>query len=361
MVDVWINLKIIMMKEKIAIISILANAILAGGKIFIGYLSHSSAILAEGFHSLTDIFSSIIGYLGIKTAQKPVDKEHPYGHYKMEILSGVVITLILLATGVGVVWDAYRNFLEPEKLQIGYLGFSIMLLSVAMNYVTSKIKIYYGKKENSLTLLADGSHDKADVLASVAVLLGLIFSNYWIYADSVLAMLIGLYIIRESFALGKEAVDSLLDVSAGEEVEGKLKKIVENEKIEMLSLKTQKKGSSLTANLEIGLDKNLKIEEATKISEKLKDVLMEGVENLSYVAIQIKSHEVESSFYKPSFGKSFGWQRRGKFKEKIEKAQGFGPDGKCVCPKCGYSVPHQRGVPCSTLKCPTCNINLERK
>jgi cation diffusion facilitator family transporter len=349
------------MKEKIAIISILANVILAGSKILIGYISHSASILAEGFHSLTDIFSSLIGYFGIKTAQKPLDKEHPYGHYKFEVLGGVIITLILLATGLGVVYDAYRNFLMSEKLQVGYLGFSIMLLSVMINYATSKIKIYYGKKENSFTLLADGSHDRADVLVSAAVLVGLFLSKYWIYADSILAFLIGLYIIKESFVLGKEAVDSLLDVSAGEEIENKIRSIVKENNIETLSLKTQKKGSSITANIEIGLDKDLKIEKATRISENLKTRLMKEIENLSYIAIQIKSHSMESSFYKPAFGKSFGWQRKGKFKEKVEKAAGKGPDGNCVCPKCGYSAPHEKGIPCSTLKCPNCNINLERK
>ena len=349
------------MKEKIAIISILANAFLAGGKILIGYTSHSSAILAEGFHSLTDIFSSLIGYFGIKTSQKPVDQKHPYGHYKLEVLSGIVITLLLLLTGIGVIYDAYRNFLDPEKLTINYLAFSIMLLSVAINFATSKIKIYYGKKENSLTLLADGSHDKADVLASAAVLVGLFLSKYWIYADSILAILIGIYIIKESFVLGKEAVDSLLDVSAGKEIEDKIIAIAEKQNVKISSLKTQKKGSVITANIEIVLSKDLKVEEATKISEDLRKTIVQKIENISYIAIQIKSHELESSFYKPSFGKSFGWQGRGKFKKEFEKAQGLGPDGHCVCPKCGYSVPHQKGSPCSTLKCPKCNVNLDRK
>lgn len=349
------------MKEKIAIISVLANAFLAGGKIMIGYASHSSAILAEGFHSLTDIFSSLIGYFGIKTSQKPVDQNHPYGHYKFEVLGGVIITIILFATGVGVIYDAYENFLEPEKMKLGYAGFLIMGLSVVINYVTSRIKIYYGKKENSLTLLADGSHDKADVLASLAVFAGLFFSKYWTYADSVLAFLIGLYIIKESFILGKEAVDSLLDVSAGEEIEEKIKSIAKKEKIEISSLKTQKKGSVITANIEIILSKDLKVNEATKLSENLRKKISEEIENISYIAIQIKSHGLESSFYQPTFGKSFSWQRRGKFKEEIEKAQGQGPGGKCVCPKCGYNVSHERGFPCSTLKCPNCNINLERK
>jgi cation diffusion facilitator family transporter len=349
------------MKEKIAIISILANAALAGGKILIGFVSNSSAVLAEGFHSLTDIFSSLIGYFGIRVSQKPVDEKHPYGHYKFEVLSGVAITLILLLTGLGIIYDAYKNYLNPEEIKIDYLVFAIMIFSVFINYATSKIKIYYGKKENSLTLLSDGSHDKADVLASAAVLGGLFLTRYWIYADSLLAFLIGLYIIKESFKLGKEAADSLLDVSAGPEIEEKIKSIAKDEKIEIDSLKTQKKGSTITANLEIKLSSSLKVDDASKISEGLREKLMKEIENLSYIAIQIKSHELSASFYKPAFGHGFGWQRKGKFKDKVEKAIGKGPDGDCVCPKCGYKIPHERGVPCSTLKCPKCDINMERK
>ena len=350
------------MKEKIAILSVSANVFLAGGKIFIGYISNSSSVLAEGFHSLMDIFSSLIGYFGIRTSKKPVDEKHPYGHYKFEVLSGVFITLILLATGVGVLYNAYRNFLNPEKTKIDYLTFSIMVLSVIINFITSKIKIYYGKKENSLTLLSDGSHDKADVLVSATVILGLFLTRYCVYADSFLAFLIGLYIVKASFGLGKEAVDSLLDVSAGKEIEGKIKTIAKEMDVGIFSLKTQKKGSVITANLEIILPGNLKVEEASGISDKLRKKLTGGIANLAYVAIQIKSYEIESSFYKPSFGKSFGWQRGGgRFKETIEKAKGSGPYGDCVCPECGYKSPHKRGIPCSTLMCPNCNINLERK
>ena len=97
------------MKKKIAILSILANVVLAGGKIFIGLISHSASVLAEGFHSLTDIFSSMIGYFGIRSAEKPIDDKHPYGHHKLEVLSGVFITIILFLTGAGVVYDAYRG------------------------------------------------------------------------------------------------------------------------------------------------------------------------------------------------------------------------------------------------------------
>jgi cation diffusion facilitator family transporter len=349
------------MKEKIAILSILANALLAGGKIAVGIFSNSAAILAAGIDSFADIFSSSISYIGIKISGKPADKEHPYGHYKFEVLGGVIITLIILATGIGIIYNAFRNFLEPQKIEIGYLAFSVMILSAVINEIMARLKTYYGKKENSVSLLSDGVHSRIDVYTSLIILGGLFLTPYWIYADAFLAMLMGLYIMKESFLIGKESVGSLLDVFAGEEIENKIESIAKEENIEIASLKTQKKGFAVTANLEINLPSNLKVEEATKISDTLREKLTNGIKSLQYVVIQITSHEIENSFYKPILGKSFGWQRRGKFKEKIEKAVGKGPDGNCVCPKCGYSVPHKRGIACSNLKCPNCNVNLERK
>ncbi len=349
------------MKERVASISILANMVLAGGKITVGLLSNSTAILAAGIDSFVDIFSSTISYIGIKTSKKPADKNHPYGHYKFEVLGGVIITLIILATGIGIIYEAYQNFLEPRDIKIGYLAFGVMIFSVVVNEVMARLKTHYGKKENSVSLLSDGIHSRIDVYTSLAVLIGLFLTKYWIYADTVLALLIGLYIIKEAFSIGKEAAGSLLDVSAGEEIEGEIKSIAKEQNIEITSLKTQKKGSAVTANLEIRLPNNLKVEEATKISDKLRREMINRIEELQYVAIQIISHEVETGFYKPEFGRSFDWQRRGKFREKIKGATGRGPDGYCICQKCGYKTPHQRGFPCSSLKCPTCNIDLERK
>jgi cation diffusion facilitator family transporter len=349
------------MKEKISLISIAANAILAGGKIVIGFISNSAAILAEGTHSLMDVFSSAIGYVGIIISKKPQDEGHPYGHYKFEVLSGLLITLILFITGIWIIYEAYRGFSQPGKIIVDYLALGVMVISAVINEIMARLKIHFGKKENSISLLSDGMHSRVDVFASLAVLAGLLLARYWIYADAALALLIGLYIVKESFSLGKEAADSLLDVSAGPEIEKKIKSIAKSQNIEIGSLKTQKKGSVATANLEITLPKNFKVEEAEKISDTLREALMAEIDNLRYVSIQISSHEVESGYYKPEFGKGFGWRKRGKFKSKIQGAAGKGPGGDCICPECGYKIRHEHGVPCSKLKCPNCKINLQRK
>lgn len=349
------------MKEKIALVSILTNMLLSSGKIAVGFISHSAAVLSEGVHSLMDLFSSLISFLGIKISKKPADEKHPYGYYKFEVLSGGIITLILLVTGVWILYEAYQGFLNPSLIKIPVLAFGVMIFSALVNEIMARLKIHFGKKENSIALLSDGFHSRIDVFTSLAVFIGLFLTRYWIYTDSILAFLIGLYIIKESFSLGKEAADSLLDVSAGPEIEEKIKKIAKRQNVEIDSLKTQKKGSAITANLEISLPNNLKVEEATKISDDLREKLIKEIENLSYVAIQIKSHNVETGFYKPAFGHGYGWQRQGRFKGEVKEAIGRGPGGYCVCSKCGYRIPHQRGIPCSTLQCPNCKINLKRK
>jgi len=325
-------------KEKIAKISILVNIVLAGGKITAGIFSNSASVLAEGIHSLMDVFSSLISFFGIKFSKKPADKEHPYGHFKFEVLAGFFITLILFGIGAGIIYEAYQKFLNPSLIKIPVLAFGIMIFSALVNEIMARLKIHFGKKENSIALLSDGSHSKVDVYASVAVFIGLFLSKYWVNVDPLLALFIGFYIIKQSFSLGKEAVDSLLDVSASPKIEEKIKEIAKKENIKIDSLKTQKKGSAITADLEITLPNTLKVEEVTKISESLREKLIKEIENLSYVAIQIKSYEIKTGFYKPAFGHGFGWQRRGKFKNKIEEAVGQGPGGYCVCPKCVKSL-----------------------
>lgn len=349
------------MKLRVAAISILINIALAAIKIMAGVFSASAAILAEGIHSLVDVVSSLIGFIGIKISDKPADPKHPYGHFKYEVLSGVLITIILFATGLGIVWDAYKSWQHPGLIKLSWISYVVMFVSAVVNEILARYKISVGKKEDSLALLSDGYHSRVDVYSSAAVFAGLFLHRFWALSDALIALIIGLYIIKESFALGREAVDSLLDISAGPEVEDKIKEIIAKQKIELVSLKTQKKGLAITANLEIALDSNITVNEADKLSVGLRQALIDGVERLNYISIQIKSHDVDNTYYKPAYGRGFGWQHQIHDHEISEVAQHRGPAGVCICPRCGYAKPHQPGVPCSSLKCPKCGASLERR
>lgn len=351
------------MKHELSIISVFVNLILAIGKVIVGSILKSSAILAEGLHSGMDVFSSIISFFGIHKSQKPVDKTHPYGYYKFEVLSGLIITIFLFLVGIWTIYESIKGFLSPRIISISYLSIGIMLASVILNEIMARLKIHYGKKENSLSLLSDGVHDQVDVYTSIGVLIGLFLMPHWIYVDAILALLIGLYIIKESISLGKEATDSLLDLSAGPEVENKIQEIAKEKNIEITEIKTQKKGSIITANLEIKLASNFSVDSATKIVNEFKENLSKNIDKLNYVAIQIESHKIESNYFKSGFNlhKNLEWSRKGRYVNTIQKAKGFGPGGKCVCSKCGYMLEHKKGNPCAKLSCPNCNKPLTRK
>jgi len=355
-------------KEKTAVLSVLVNLALAVLKIAVGILAHSASVLAEGIHSGMDIFSSGISLIGIITANKPEDRRHPYGHYKFEVMAGLLIAMILFATGLWIVYQAYRRIVRPEPLELTSLALGMMLVSAIVNLLMARMKIHYGKKEGSASLLSDGIHSRVDVFTSLAVLIGVALTRYWIRADSFLALAVGLYIIKESFFLGKESTDCLLDASAGEEVEKTIKEIAVKEKVEISELRTQKKGMAITANLIIDLPGDLNIDQATGVAENLKKALMQGIQRLKYVAVQIKSHDLATATFQPyepitglRIGRGIGWRRRGVFEEARRGANPSGRVEYCLCEKCGFRMRHERGLPCSRTKCPECGAGLKRE
>jgi len=284
-------------KEKASIIAVIANFILALSKIAIGIISRSSAVIAEGVHSGMDIVSSAISFAGIRAAKKPVDKEHPYGHYKMEVIAGLVITIILLATSLWIIYEAVSNLFAPKEVLITTLTLGVMIFSAAVNEVMARIKIKAGKQHESMALIADGQHSRVDVLASVGVFIGLFLTRYWIHLDAVLALLIGIYILIESVSLGKKTTDSLLDVSAGEEIENKIKDVIEKQGIKLSELKTQRSGAAVFAELKISLDPGLKVDEASSITKRLQEKIQEEIPSVKYVVVQIESHKIREEAY----------------------------------------------------------------
>ncbi len=344
------------MKEKIALTSVGVNASLSLLKIIIGALSGSTAVLADGVHSIMDVVSSIISLVGIKISEKPADKKHPYGHYKFEVLSGLFITIILFLTGLAIMYEAYKSFSNPQLLKFQRVSLIIMAISALSNEVMARLKIHFGKKENSTSLLSDGIHSRVDVYTSIAVFVGLILDKYWIYSDCTIAFIIGVYIIKESINLGKESTDSLLDASADIKTEDKIREICKDQKVQLVDLRTQKKGAVITANLIISLPNDISIKDAAGISESLKENLVSKINNLEYVSIQIRGEDSTLTYFRP---KGFGmndlkWEEC-RFKNEQEK------DLYCVCPNCNYKVKHKRGVPCSNLNCPECGTKMTRE
>jgi cation diffusion facilitator family transporter len=345
------------MKERIAVIGVVVNLFLSISKIIVGILSGSTAVLADGIHSIMDVVSSVIALIGIKISKKPADKDHPYGHYKFEVLSGLFITVILFITGLLILYESFKSFLHPAAINYQLVSLIVMGISSALNDVMARLKIHFGKKENSTSLLSDGVHSRIDVYTSLAVFAGLIFDKYWIYSDSTIAFVIGLFILKESITLGKESADSLVDASAGDEVEDKIKDICKDNGFELIDLKTQKKGPAITVNLKISLPEDINLKDVTKISDSLKSDIMNSIINIEYISIQAEGNETASNYFIP---RAFGLNNLS-WKSSESRQRLLNGERICVCPQCGYEVEHKRGVPCSTIECPKCGAKMTRK
>ena len=335
--------------ESVSILAVGANVFLFLIKLVVGVISGSYSVLADAVNSGSDIFASAINYVGIKISKKPSDEKHPYGHQKYEVLVGLVVTLVIFGSAIYIIYEAVRGVFNPEPLTMSIVAIVVMVISAGTNEVMARLKIKTGKEFNSIALQADGVHSRIDVLSSLAVVVGLVLTNYWVYADAVVALLVGLWILKESLSLGKEAADNLLDVSADKEKEQEVKDIVKEKKLELWDIKTQKRGSKFSANLMVKLPGEWKVEDATKTTEGLKKELLDRIEELDYVTISIDgAHGGTASYRGFAFGgRGYGWRRSKK--------------EYCMCPKCGYKVEHKPGVPCKDETCPKCDVKMMRE
>lgn len=290
-----------MSQEKVSLLSIVVNFLLALSKLAAGILINSVALIAEAIHSTLDIFSSFITFLGIKVAKKPVDEKHPYGFYRVESLAGLVVTLFLFFSALWIIWEGISRFLKAEAVTFSIWAIGLMIISMVLNEALARLKFHYGRKYESLSLVADAEHSRADVLSSLGVLIGLILVKYYIFADALIAILVGIYIIWESFKIGREITDSLLDVSNWE-IEERIKKICSAHNIEIFEMKTRKIGGANFAELKINVPPRLRVNEVSKIIKNLEERLFRNIPELKYIIISIESHEMKRKTILPEFG-----------------------------------------------------------
>lgn len=296
-----------MNQEKVSIISTGVNLILTILKLVIGLFINSVALIADAIHSGLDVFSSFVTFLGIKAAKRPVDEKHPYGYYRAESLAGFIVALLLGLSAFWILYEGGSRFFNLEPVKFSLVAIGLIILSVIINEVMARLKFHYGRKHESLSLVADAEHSRADVISSIGVLIGLVLIKYFVYADAIVAVLIGLYILKQTFSIGKEITDSLLDV-ANKNLEEKIKKIFSSHKIDISGIKTRKIGGTNFAEIKIQLDPRLKVDKVSELTATLESKLVNNIPELKYVVISVESHEMKRGTI-VSLGRKFGFKR----------------------------------------------------
>ena len=187
--------------KKAATVAIIANCILTILNIVVGIVSGSYALVSEGAHTLSDVATSIIAYIGFVIGQKPADEEHPYGHGRAEAISGLLIVVFLAIIAYEIITGAIDKIVHPELITIPDTYAAIMAtLGIIVNLRISEYIISIGKQINSPAIVADGQHQKTDIFSSVAVLVGVIVSNMGLpILDPIIGLVIGCLIIKTAY------------------------------------------------------------------------------------------------------------------------------------------------------------------
>ncbi len=211
---------------KTSIISILANIILAGFKALVGYVSHSIAIVNDAINNFSDALSSIITIVGTKLANKDADREHPYGHGRIEYMTSLVVSVIVLYAGITAFTESIKKIIHPEEVNYSVSTIIVIVMAIIVKFILGLYVKNRGKKYNSDSLVASGSDAFNDAILSISVLASaIIYMIFDISLEAYVGIILALFIVKAGFGLIKESVDNML----GSRVESKLAKSIKKE------------------------------------------------------------------------------------------------------------------------------------
>ena len=209
--------------NRVSLITIIGNVALSVVKLLAGIIAHSSAMISDAVHSASDVFSTFVVIIGIKLASKEPDKEHPYGHERLECVAAIILSIVLFITGLEIGMDALKNILQGNHGNLQVPG--ILALIAAIVSIVSKEAMYwytrhYAKKINSGALIADAWHHRSDAFSSIGALIGIGGARLGFpVMDSIASLIIFVFIAKASIDIFKDAMDKMVDHSCDEDTE----------------------------------------------------------------------------------------------------------------------------------------------
>ena len=276
-------------KVSVARLSIVSNTLLIVMKVIVGILSGSISILSEAIHSFMDLLAAIIAFFSVRISDTPADERHPYGHGKFENISGVVEAILIFIASGWIILEAVRKILNPHEIEKIGLGIVVMAISAVVNFFVSRKLYKVAKSTDSIALEADALHLKVDVYTSLGVAAGLflmlvlkyfIKSPLILYLDPLIAIMVALLILRESFILFKKAYAPLLDEALSEEEVERIKVLIGrycSETVNYHGLRTRKAGNYRYLDFHLNVPSGMSVKEAhdlcDAIEEEIKSIL----------------------------------------------------------------------------------------
>ena len=216
---------------KTSIISIISNIVLAGFKAFVGLLANSIAIISDAVNNLSDALSSIITIIGTKLAGKAPDREHPYGHGRIEYMTSLIVSAIVLYAGITALVESVKKIIHPESVNYNTITLIILIVGIVIKFVLGLYVKKKGKDVNSDSLVASGLDAFNDAILSISVLASaILYMMFNISLEAYVGVLVSLFIMKAGFELIKDSVDNMLGVRVESDLARSIKKEITKEK-----------------------------------------------------------------------------------------------------------------------------------
>ncbi len=285
-------------KLRAATISVISNTTLTLLKLIIGVWSGSVSILSEAVHSATDLVASGIALFSVRASDTPPDSEHPFGHGKIESISGLMESMLIFGAA-GYILDQIVQRLRtptPPVYHTLSVGMGVMAFSMACNFLISRYLFSISRETDSEALRADASHLRADVLTSMGVFIGLLLVRVTglVWLDPLVAGIVACILLATAYRLMRDAIQLLLDVRLPESEEMAIRIILENDSrvLGYHKLRSRKSGSQRHADVHVQLDDDIALVEAHQISEELEDAVRAALPTI-FINIHIEPYRAE--------------------------------------------------------------------
>lgn len=287
--------------NRVSLVTIAANAALSLFKLLAGVLAHSGAMISDAVHSASDVFSTIIVIIGVRLSSKKADKEHPYGHERMECVAAIVLAVVLFITGLGIGADAMTKIISGNygDLQIpGILALVAAIVSIAVKEGMYWYTRHYAKKIDSGALMADAWHHRSDAFSSIGALIGIAGARLGFpVMDSVASLVIFVFIAKAAFDIFKDATDKMVDRSCDEQTEKEIYDCVAKNKqvLGIDLLHTRVFGNKIYVDVEIRVDGSYTLREAHGIAEAVHDDIEKNFPKIKHIMVHVNPTADEPS------------------------------------------------------------------
>lgn len=279
--------------DKVSFVTIIGNVVLSALKLIAGIVAHSNAMISDAVHSASDVFSTFVVIIGIRLASRKPDKEHPYGHERMECVAAIILAVVLFITGLGIGADAVKTIFRGNygDLQIpGVLALAAAILSIVSKEAMYWYTRFYAKKIDSSALMADAWHHRSDAFSSVGALIGIAGARLGFpVMDSIASLVIFLFIVKAAFDIFKDAMDKMVDHSCDEETEMQIFDcVMKNENVMGIDLlQTRIFGNKIYVDLEIQADGSFTLREAHNIAEAVHDDIEQSFPKVKHIMVHV--------------------------------------------------------------------------